>query len=435
MNPLNILVLHNLGDPEFASNFLHHHVYSLQANCPEHNYLYHDATLPLPDYVRDTVFDAIILDVTFLWARWTHPEVFAHTKASYAFVKQSDAVKIAFPQDEYDCNELLDDWFCDWDIDYVFSVLSSDWNVLYPEFSKTGHIKLGYTGYIEQTLIDTARRPFTSRPIDIGYRAKKLPPYFGRIGEIKWTIGRDVSHLSKKLNLHNDIVVGQSGTLFGSAWLDFINASKFTLGSNSGSSLLDPRGNIQKQVKAYLLAHPGAPFDEVEDHCFKGLDGLHSFTAISPRILEAALLESCQILVDGSYSGLIQPWEHYIPIRPDASNFPQVFEAMQDQGLVRQLIRNCRTAILDCDDLRYSHNARKTIDLISDALTRKRVTSNNAKVCTTINRYQLEMPDKYRTHWKKIAHRRKLTKLIDSQPMISKVVRSTHKLLRNIRGS
>ena len=74
--------------------------------------------------------------------------------------------------------------------------------------------------------------------------------------------------------------------------------------------------------------------EEVEQQCFPGLEGHFQMTAISPRVLEAALLESCQILVEGDYSGLVQPWEHFIPIRSDASDFQEVQEAMKAEGLI-----------------------------------------------------------------------------------------------------
>ena len=341
MERLNILVLHSLGHPETASHFLRKHVFFLRTYSPDHNYVYHDAALPLPQYVSEAVFDAIILDVTFLWKRWASPQQFLLFKNLYDFVKYSDSVKIAFPQDEYDCNEILDDWMCDWRVDVVFSVISSNQDILYPQYHKIGEIKLGYTGYVDESLVCMERKLFSEREIDLGYRAKKLPPYFGRIGETKWTIGRDVVCQCRNRDLKIDIVLGEHGTLFGRDWLDFINNCKFTLGTNSGSSLLDPRGDIQRRVKAYLAKFPAASFEEVEEHCFKGLDGRHSFTAISPRVLEAAVLDSCQILVVGAYSGMVQPWEHYIPIGDDASNFIDVLQAMQDRSLVLRLIKNC----------------------------------------------------------------------------------------------
>jgi hypothetical protein len=431
MDRLNILVLHSLGDPETSPHFLRNHIFSLKVYFPDHNYVFHDTALPLPVYVRDTVFDAILLDVTFLCMRWAPAELFLSLKKSYDFVQHSDAVKIAFPQDEYDCNELLDDWMCDWGVDVVFSVMSSDWNILYPQYHKIGNIQLGYTGYVDESLIGMERKPFETRSVDIGYRARKLPPYFGRIGETKWTIGRDVACQCRNGDLKVDIVLGEHGTLFGGAWLDFINNCKFTLGTNSGSSLLDPRGDIQRQVKAYLAKHPGASFEEVEEHCFKGLDGQHSFTAISPRVLEAALLDSCQILVEGSYSGTIQPWEHYIPIRNDASNFTDVLQAMQERDLVLRLIKDCRNAILDTEDLRYKHRAQKIIDLIADLATRKRVVSSCDAVRKISLRYQSEMAKKYAEHWRRQSLRRKLIRFIDGYPMVSHFMRSLRSIMRN----
>ena len=67
MDKLNILVLHSLGDPKLAPRVLQKHVFSLEINFPEHNYLYHDSALSIPDYVKQTRFDAILLDVSFLW--------------------------------------------------------------------------------------------------------------------------------------------------------------------------------------------------------------------------------------------------------------------------------------------------------------------------------------------------------------------------------
>ncbi len=430
MDRLNILVLHSLGDPETASYFLRNHVFSLKVYSPGNNYIFHDTALPLPDYVRSTVFDAIILDVTFLWMRWAPTEIFLNLKNSYGWVAQCDSVKIAFPQDEYDCNELLDDWMCDWRVDAVFSVLSSKWDVLYPRYHKIGDIRLGYCGYIDDSLINMERRPVDKRSIDIGYRAKKLPAYFGRLGETKWTIGRDVARQCRRTGLNADIVLGDHGTLYGRAWLDFINNCKFTLGTNSGSSLLDPRGDIQRKVRTYLEKYPNASFEEVEEHCFKGLDGHHTFTAISPRVLEAAALNSCQILVEGNYSGLIQPWEHYIPIRPDASNFNDVLSTMQDRSLVTQLISNCRSTILDKEDLRYKNRTQKIIELIEKKAARKRLASSCDAVTKAALRYGDEMAPKYERYWRQQAFRRRLVRFVDGYPTVARFVRSARKAFR-----
>lgn len=399
IDKLNILILHSLGNPKLAPGFLGKHVFSLQINYPEHNYLYHDAALPIPEYVKQTKFDAIILDVTFLHVRWAGDKSFAKRLNDYRFVAESDSVKIAFPQDEYDCHISLDNWMCDWKIDVVFSVISSGWDVLYPKYSKQGEIRLGYTGYIDEALLDWVPKAFSDRAIDIGYRARKLLPYFGRLGEVKWTIGRDVAVLARDAGLNVDIVLGTQGTLLGRKWLDFINDSKFTLGANSGSSLLDPVGSIQKAVKLYALNNPNACFEEIEAACFPGQDGKHQFTAISPRVFEAALLESCQILVEGEYSNIIKPWRDYIPIRSDASNFNEVIEAIRDVSFVKKITKNCKDSILSVDNLRYKNSTQSVLDLVVSKIANRKCQSSHENIDRVIKRYQNEMHNKYRLIW------------------------------------
>jgi hypothetical protein len=429
MDRLSILVLHCLGNPALAPAFLNHHVFALQRNFPDHDYLYHDATLPLPDYVSEQDFHAIILDVTFLTARWASLDFLCARKNAYAFVRESSAIKVAFPQDEYDCNALLDDWMCEWNVDVVFSVIASGWDVLYPRYHMQGDIRLAYTGYIDESLINWPSKPFHKRTIDIGYRAKKLPPYFGRVGQAKWTIGRDVARLGRNSGLNVDIELGDQGTLFGEEWLKFIGNSKFTLGANSGSSLLDPIGNIQRHVRAYLVDNPEANFDEVESACFPGQEGLHSFTAISPRVLEAALLNSAQILVDGEYSGIIKPSEHYIAIREDASNFEEVRSVMSDTGEVIKMISRCRDSILSVDALRYRNKARLILELIGDLSSRKNIPINHSNLLNVISNYKEDMSEKYKTYWLRQNFRLSVAKAVAPYPMLDRILRSTAKFL------
>lgn len=429
MEKLNILILHRLGDPSRAPLFLNKHVFLLKSYFPEHNYIYHDANLALPKYVAEAEFDAIILDVTFLAVRWWGEVTYRSIMEGYDFVRHSHAIKIAFPQDEYDCHQRLDDWMCYWSVDVVYSVISSHWNVLYPNYHKQGLIKLGFTGYIDETLIDVEAKPFWARVVDIGYRAKKLPPYFGWVGECKWRIGELVSEKAKDYSLVTDIVLGDKGTLYGNNWLNFIQDCKFTLGANSGSSLLDPYGEIQRQVKSYIAVNPGADFIDVEDNCFKGTDGLYSFTAISPRVFEAGLLESCQILVKGDYSHVISPWEHYIPIESDASDFAVVYEAMKDPVQVDRMRKNCKEALLSFDGLRAKDCAQSIIELISSYKVSRNIQSNTEFIGRLVVKYSDEMVPAYLAHWKRQFLKHRLSVTLKKIPLIDSVVRAVRSKL------
>ncbi len=422
MERLNILVLHRLGNPGTAPAFLSRHVFALRQYFPEHHYIYHDVHLPLPQFVKETSFDGIVLDVTLLCVRWAPDRIRQKVLNDYDFVRSSPAVKIALPQDEYDSHGVLDDWMCDWNVDVVVSVISSHWEVLYPRFHQQGKILLGYTAYVDDDLLAIPIKSFEKRSIDIGYRSRKLPSYFGRIGEEKWRIGELVKEHGAGKHLKIDIALGETSMLQGSSWFDFINESRFTLGANSGSSLLDPYGKIQKSVRAFLRNHPDAGFDEVEDHCFPGEDGRYRFTAISPRVLEAALLESCQILVEGEYSRVIDPGIHYIPIRADASNFDEVVEVMSDRTRIAGMIRDCRSAILDCKQLRASEQARILIEQIRGKFSGMSSAERNAGAAATV-RYAEEMEGTYRQFWRTAAMREKVRSIVSRNSMLLSMVR------------
>lgn len=420
---MNILVLHKLGDPSRAPHFLIRHVYSL-SNChPEHNYIYHDCHLSFPKWLKDFEFDAIVLDVTLLCVRWAPEELLKKTFADLDFVRQSPAFKIAMPQDEYDCSAILDQWMVDWSVDIVYSVLSENHDVLYPKYSKIGRIEIAFTGYLDESSLGIPRLPFQSRKIDIGYRARKLPAYFGRIGHEKEQIGRAVAQQSVSFQLKSDIKIGVEHSLHGKRWLDFLGNSKFTLGSNSGSSLMDPFGEIRRKVYDFVWRNPEARFEDIEAACFPGEDGKFQFTAISPRILEAAAMDSCQILIPGHYSGIFKPWEHYIPIAPDASDFSEAFKAMSDMSLVLPMIDRAREAILSHPQLRYASQSATVIEAIENG-AHSRSFSSSSDFSAVSQRYLAEVSAKQRWLYLWQGLRSRAIAQVDQHPRLGSLLRS-----------
>ena len=68
---LNILVLHRMGDPKYRREAIR----TLEYMIPEHlgseryNCFVHDASLPLPSYLKDVEYHLIVLGPTFLCFR------------------------------------------------------------------------------------------------------------------------------------------------------------------------------------------------------------------------------------------------------------------------------------------------------------------------------------------------------------------------------
>jgi hypothetical protein len=354
---LSILVLHNLGDPQYWRHALVEKELCLPLIAPEHKYIIHDSEMPLPEFVKDIRLDAIILTQTFLSKR-NDPTLYRKIRSNYDFIKDTDAFKIALPQDDYTCCNILDKWMIEWNIDLVYTVCHDHWDVLYKNYYATGRLVQGYTGYISNNLIRRGRdvKLIENRPIDVSYRAASLSPVFGKLGKIKTEIGELFEKAAQEFNLNLDLSTKSSATITGTAWFDFIENSKSMLGVNSGSSLLDPEGLINIKVYNYVQLNPSASYEEIEAKCFPGLDGKYIFTAISPRNIECALLKTTQLLTPGTYSNFIKPWEHYLPIEPDMSNIRENIAILKNVKQLEKITSSCKNAILSYPELRYENH-------------------------------------------------------------------------------
>ena len=369
---LRILILHSNLDLARTRRTSFNHTFCLLKYAPWNNYQLHAFGQPIPSELRHQHFDAIILDTTFLCWRWSNPrDEFNKLLRDYAFIADSEAVKIALPQDEYDHTALLDEWMVNWRVDLIYSVCYEHRDIFYPVSREHAEIVEGLTGFVDDADIALMRRlarPFEERAIDVGYRAKSLPAYFGRFGRLKAEIGRQFAQSFHGVGLALDISVDPDDTLLGDDWLRFLGNCRFTIGCESGSSLLDPVGDINHACAAYLAEHPGAEFEEIEAACFPGKDMRRIYSAISPRIFEAALAGACQILTPGRYMGILEPDEHYIPWERDGSNREAVLASLNDRPAARERVENCRAALLENDGLSYRGFVNGLLDRIERRL-------------------------------------------------------------------
>ena len=280
------------------------------------NIVVHDSDVPFPNYMKDINYDLIVLGPTFLNNRYSRKKL-KTIFLNFEFIKHSNACKVALPQDDYDCSEILEDWLIDWDVNLVYSVCFEHRFILYPRLNKKGIIRKGYTGYISEDWIDfwKSPKPTEQRSIDVSYRASKLSANFGSLGQLKWEIAeRFLKAIEGLNNMKLDISIDPKDWISGKHWHHFLENSKFCLVTASGSSLLDPKGDIRFCANQFVAYNPNASFREIEMKCFAGNDNQNRYTALSPRNIEAALAETVQIATPGTYSELMQPYEHFIPL-------------------------------------------------------------------------------------------------------------------------
>src|SRR3972149_8484706 len=190
-------------------------------------------------------------------------------------LRYTPAKKIVFIQDEY---RVVNDVVANLDylkVDLLFTcVPKNEIEKIYP-ISKLPNLKKvnTLTGFVPENLLGLPFVPYSKRPIDVVYRARKLSAQYGKLGQEKWIIAEKFLADSKKYNLKTDISYHEKDRIYGKNWVTFLQKSKAALGSESGASVFDFSGEIQKNVEAHEQEHPDASFMEIEEKFFKGLDG------------------------------------------------------------------------------------------------------------------------------------------------------------------
>ena len=373
----NILILHNLPDFSDTLKSAADYVLCFERYAANHNYIYHKATDEFTDALRDIRFDVIIIDATALGLCRSRPrETWYREKNRWAFLGESDAVKLAFPQDDYHESAELDAFFDEWDCDRIYSVIPDHVDVVYPRMSAKNRVELVLTGYVDDDSIASYgpyALPFEARDIDIGQRVQFYSPYGGRHAQLKGRLAVAVRDAAVAKGLSVDIDTTPEGTLLGPDWLCFLGKSRFVSGAEGGVSVFDPHGAIYDKVYAYLAVNPDASFEEVEQTCFHGEDGRYIFSAISPRLFEAAMMRCGQLLVEAPYLGALEPFEHYIPVKADFSDVSDAIDLTRDANTAKKRIDATYEALISSSAFRYSTLVQRVMDDVDEVATRRHV--------------------------------------------------------------
>jgi hypothetical protein len=324
-----ILYLHAEAEPMRPTTI--QHLRFLEHSLTPHNVLYWNAWHGVPAWVRSYPYDVVVLHYSLLCMRWEEP--FERWRRSLDWIPKSDAVRIAMPQDDFTCAATLDDWLADLDVQCVFSALdSSQWPVVYPGESKRTRMEHTFTGFVDDRAAGAVARlpkPHALRDLDIIYRARNLPFQYGRRGQLKHEIGQIVEPAARAAGLRTDISTRIEDTKYGDAWFEFLASGRCVIGSESGSSALDPVGAIRRFEAEWRPSHPDATFEEFSALQEPGWDS-YDLKAIGPRLFEAAQTKTAQVLVEGRYEGIVEPGTHYFPIREDFSNLTETLERIRD---------------------------------------------------------------------------------------------------------
>src|SRR5262249_11102931 len=137
--------------------------------------------------------------------------------------------------------------------------------------------------------------------------------------------------------LRCDIGWRESDRIYGKSWFEWISSCRATLGTESGATITDFDGSLQRRVEAHMLQHPEDDFWLVHRELLAPFEGNVRMNVVSPRVFEATALRTALVLFPGEYSGVLERDRHYIPLEKDFSNFNDVVERLRDLNHLREL--------------------------------------------------------------------------------------------------
>lgn len=254
-------------------------------------------------------------------------------------LKKFRGLKAAFLQDEY--REIQTYWkhINELGIDVLFSCVPKDEiSKVYPiEKVPYLHVVNVLTGYVPEQLLTQSVLPVSQRPIDVGYRTRRMPFWLGRLGHEKWFIAHEFERRASSTNLKLDLSTQEGERLYGDAWTKFVASCRAVIGVESGASIIDFDGKLEHQVDDYVAANPRASFEEVSEKFLSSYEGSLKLHQISPRCFEAAALRTPMVLFEGKYSNVLEPERHFIVLKKDFSNFDDVVSKLGDHAFLQTM--------------------------------------------------------------------------------------------------
>jgi hypothetical protein len=333
--PLNILLLCNKPLVGNDANTILDHIQAFE-ELSKHNIFICSNMGYFPRKLDLNKFDAIIIHYSLCLLN----DIYISRKSKKALCGYN-GLKLVFVQDEYrKINQMLDELqFIK--IDVLFTCFpETDKDQIYSK-NKLPHVSTysNLTGYIPERLTKFVNQPLIKdRPIDVGYRGRKLPFWYGALAVDKWAI---VDLWFEKVQngvLNVDLSYEEKDRIYGPNWNKFLSSCKTTLGVESGTSVMDFTGELEQRIEAHQLQRPNDSFSLIQKQYLLEHEGRYKLNQISPRCFEAIALKTALVLFEGEYSGVLVPDVHYIVLKKDFSNIDYVISLIKNTDFLQSMV-------------------------------------------------------------------------------------------------
>jgi len=303
------------------------------------------------DNIDLSVFDVVIVHFSIRLSTRAH--LFEPLAAA---CEVFGGLRVLFIQDEYESTEISRQWMDRLNFNVVYTcVPNKGLPLVYPfyRFPATEFLHT-LTGYVpELGGIENYAKPLSERKKFIAYRGWREHAVYGELGQEKYTIGVEMKKNADMRGLPVDIEVDDTRRISGDALYEFLGSARATLGTESGSSVFDFDGWLKIGIERISRANPKISFQEIAERVLAGHEGRVISNQMSPNLFEAIRVRTALVLFEGSYSGVIRPNEHFIPLKKDFSNIDEVIGKLQDDHYLTTLTERAYRDVIESGAYSY----------------------------------------------------------------------------------
>ncbi len=349
---LNILILYDCSAVHI--NTVYDHLASF-SYFSRHNIFYSPSTYQEELNFSLECFDVIIIHYSVRLAYDYHL-----APAFRAGLSRFNGLKALFIQDEYEHTWHASQMINELGIRLVFTCVPPDHvRTIYARVQEGVEFVQVLTGYLPLEFHERPTLPLRERKIAIGYRGRELPWRFGNLSREKFLIGVKVKEHCEAAKIPCDIAWTEDKRIYGQGWLEFLGSCRATLAAESGSNVFDFDGTLDQRVAETFHAHPGITYEEFHQLCLHDLELDGVMNQISPRVFEAVAVRTALIMYEGTYSGVLEPHTHYLPLRKDHGNFDEIAAKLLDDTYVNALVERAYDHIMRSGKFTYEQFVRQ----------------------------------------------------------------------------
>jgi hypothetical protein len=325
-----------------------------------HNITYYSATGKVgavQEFVKS--FDVVVLHYSIRISSPGHL-----SEEVYQSITGFSGLKVLLIQDEYDNLASTYKYMSKINFDILFTCVPEKYHRYAYPANLFPHIKFvnNLTGYLPYTLNRLSQIPMSERVLDVFYRGRDLPYFYGSLGREKFEIGLKFIKACEenKLNVNADVGASSSERIYGDAWYRAIGSSKTMLGTESGSNVFDFDGTLKNLIDEDIAK--GHDYNRIFKERLEKLESEVKMNQISPKVFEAILLKTVLILYEGEYSGILIPGRHYISLKKDFSNINEVVEAINDNNRLQEIADKAYSEIVQNPKYSYEYFIQNVFD-------------------------------------------------------------------------